>query len=106
MKYDDEVRARSYRFRDEYVAATPAWYRGELHLGFTLLFTCGVIAWCAMQLQAPTLMQWLAVLPILLFGNWAEWAAHRYVLHRPTRLQHDLQTALRGASSILHARHA
>nr|ADE20410.1 putative hydroxylase [Cupriavidus basilensis] len=86
MKYDDEIRARSYRFRDEYVAATPAWYRGELHLAFTLLFTGGVIAWCAMKLQAPTLAQWLAIVPIFLLGNWAEWAAHRYILHRPTRL--------------------
>jgi hypothetical protein len=25
------------------------------------------------------------VVPILLLGNWVEWAAHRYILHRPMR---------------------
>ena len=85
MKYEEDVRARSYKFRDEYVNATPWWYRGEMHLGFTLLFTGGVIVYCLMQLHAPTLAEWLAVIPLFLFGNWAEWAAHRYVLHRPTK---------------------
>ncbi|SAL60145.1 hypothetical protein AWB68_03057 [Caballeronia choica] len=85
MKYEEDVRARSYKFRDEYVDATPWWYRGEMHLGFTLLFTGGVIVYCLTQLHAPTLAEWLAVIPLFLFGNWAEWAAHRYVLHRPTK---------------------
>lgn len=53
-----------------------------MHLGFPLLFTGGVIVYCHMQLHAPTLAEWLAVTPLFLFGNWAEWAAHRYVLHR------------------------
>ncbi len=51
----------------------------------TLLFTGGVIVYCLMQLHAPTFAEWLAVIPLFLFGNWAEWAAHRYVLHRPTK---------------------
>ncbi len=34
MKYEEDVRARSYKFRHEYVDATPWWYRGEMHLGF------------------------------------------------------------------------
>jgi hypothetical protein len=29
--------------------------------------------------------EWLLVIPIALFGNWVEWAAHRYVLHRPVK---------------------
>ena len=28
---------------------------------------------------------WLLVIPIALFGNWIEWAAHRYILHRPVK---------------------
>jgi len=28
MKYEEDVRARSYKFRDEYVNATPWWYQG------------------------------------------------------------------------------
>ncbi|MDB5959266.1 MAG: fatty acid hydroxylase, partial [Massilia sp.] len=41
---DQKIRQRSNRYRDEYLADTPSWYRGEMHLGFTLLFTGGVIA--------------------------------------------------------------
>ena len=29
--------------------------------------------------------EWLLVIPIALFGNWIEWAAHRYILHRPVK---------------------
>ncbi|WP_313035032.1 hypothetical protein [Massilia alkalitolerans] len=80
---DQKIRERSARFRDEYVAATPGWYRGEMHLGFTLLFTGGVIAWCLFQIEDSRWQEWMIALPIFLFGNWAEWAAHRYLLHRP-----------------------
>src|SRR2546426_11970213 len=83
---DDKIRQRSYRSRDEYVAATPGWYRGELHLAFTLLFTGGVIAYSFLKIDHATWAQWLMILPIFLFGNWAGWAGHRYLLHRPTQL--------------------
>jgi hypothetical protein len=82
---DSKIKERSYRFRNEYVAATPAWYRGETHLAFTLLFTGGVIAWCLSRIEASTWQEWLVALPIFLFGNWAEWAGHRYLLHRPSK---------------------
>ena len=85
MDKDLHIEQRSRVFRDEYVAATPRWYRGELHLAFTLIFTGGVLAYCIWRLDHPTLAEWLAIVPMLLFGNWAEWAAHRYLLHRPTR---------------------
>ncbi|WP_179403897.1 sterol desaturase family protein [Burkholderia guangdongensis] len=86
MKSTNEIRSRSYEYRKEYLDETPWWYRGEMHLGFTLVFTCAVIAYCAMQLRSPALTEWAAVIPLFLFGNWAEWAAHRYLLHRPTKL--------------------
>ncbi|TAL52195.1 sterol desaturase family protein [Pandoraea sp.] len=86
MTKDEEIAQRSYRFRDEYIAATPSWYRGELHLAFTLIFTGGVLLYSFLQIHHSTLGQWLMVIPFFLFGNWAEWAAHRYLLHRPTRL--------------------
>jgi hypothetical protein len=82
---EQKIRERSQRFREDYVAATPAWYRGEMHLGFTLLFTGGVIAWCAWHIEQASWQEWMIVLPIFLFGNWAEWAAHRYLLHRPSK---------------------
>jgi hypothetical protein len=36
---------------------------------------------------------------MLLFGNWAEWAGHRYLLHRPTRL---LKAAYRRHCAVHH----
>lgn len=82
---DEKLLKHSQRFRAEYVAATPRWYRGEYHLAFTLLFTGGVAFYSFAHIHQSTWAQWLVVLPIFLFGNWAEWAAHRYLLHRPTR---------------------
>jgi hypothetical protein len=82
---DQKIHERSVRFRNDYVAATPSWYRGEMHLGFTLLFTGGVIAWCLFQIENSRWQEWMIALPIFLFGNWAEWAAHRYLLHRPSK---------------------
>ncbi len=75
--------ARQQRFKQDFVADTPAWYRGELHLAFNVLLPVGVIAWCASQMQSPSPAVWLLVLPVALLGNWIEWAAHRYILHRP-----------------------
>jgi hypothetical protein len=86
MNKHDEFIARSNAFRKEYLDATPSWYRGEYHLAFTLIFTGGVLLYSLFKLAAPTWAEWLVVLPIFLFGNWVEWAAHRYLLHRPTRL--------------------
>jgi Fatty acid hydroxylase superfamily len=74
---------RQQRFRKAFVEATPRWYRGELHLGFTLLVTFGAIAWCWSRISGASAGEWLLAVPIVLFGNWIEWAAHRYILHRP-----------------------
>lgn len=84
MNREQEIIARSQAFRKQYVAETPGWYRGELHLGFTLVFTLSVIGYCAVQLDSTTWQEWLfVVVPMFLFGNWAEWAGHRYLLHSP-----------------------
>lgn len=72
-------------FRQEYRDSTPSWYRGELHLAFTLVFTIGVIVYCAVQLENASVSQWLMIIPVILFGNYIEWAAHRYILHKPVK---------------------
>ncbi len=73
------------RFREEFVRNTPKWYRGELHLAFMLAVTLGTIAFCWSRIENATWAEWLLVVPIFFFGNWAEWAGHRYILHRPVR---------------------
>ncbi|MEI2417834.1 sterol desaturase family protein [Orrella sp. JC864] len=84
MNREEEIIARSRAFRKQYVESTPRWYRGEMHLAFTLVFTIGVIVYCASRLESPSWQEWACVVvPMFLFGNWAEWAGHRYLLHSP-----------------------
>lgn len=84
MNREEEIVSRSHAFREQYRKDTPSWYRGELHLAFTLAFTGGVAWYCAAQIDNVTWQQWVfVVLPMFLFGNWAEWAGHRYLLHSP-----------------------
>jgi sterol desaturase/sphingolipid hydroxylase (fatty acid hydroxylase superfamily) len=72
-------------YRQQYRDSTPSWYRGEYHLAFTLGFTVGVIVYCASRLDNPTAWEWLMVVPMFFFGNYIEWAGHRYLLHRPVK---------------------
>ena len=84
MNREQDIVARSLAFRKTYVEATPSWYRGEMHLGFTLVFTIGVIVYCTGNLSQTYWQEWVfVVVPMFLFGNWAEWAGHRYLLHSP-----------------------
>jgi hypothetical protein len=80
---EQRERQRLANFRREFVDKTPGWYRGEMHLGFTLLVTVGTLLYCWSRIQNATVYEWLLIVPIFLFGNWAEWAGHRYILHRP-----------------------
>jgi hypothetical protein len=81
---DRREQERQQIFRDKFVAETPPWYHGAIHLGFTLL-TTGVAMWLCWTRIHNAGLEWLLVVPIALFGNWIEWAAHRYILHRPVR---------------------
>lgn len=84
MNREEDIVARSRAFRKSYVDSTPGWYRGEMHLGFTLIFTTSVIVYCASRLHNVSWQEWVyVVVPMFLFGNWAEWAGHRYLLHSP-----------------------
>ncbi|MBM3486493.1 MAG: sterol desaturase family protein [Alphaproteobacteria bacterium] len=73
------------RFRSRFVANTPSWYRGEYHLAFTILVSLGTFVFCWTKIQGATTWEWLMIVPIFLFGNWCEWAGHRYLLHRPVK---------------------
>lgn len=79
------ARARLARFREKFREDTPGWYRGEYHLAFTLVFTIGTLLFCASRIENASLWEWLLIAPAFLFGNWAEWAGHRYILHRPVK---------------------
>lgn len=85
MEATHEARARQRlaAFRRKFVNDTPAWYRGEYHLGFTLVFTVGTFVYAWLHIHDASVWEWLLIVPFALFGNWAEWAGHRYILHRP-----------------------
>lgn len=71
------------RFRARFVSETPDWYHGLMHLGFTLTVTIGTVVVCWLNIVGATVWEWLIAVPIFLFGNWCEWAGHRWLLHHP-----------------------
>jgi len=81
--FDVRAKQRLAAFRKKFVIETPSWYRGEYHLGFTLVFTISVAVYAWLHIHNASVWEWLMIVPIALFGNWAEWAGHRYILHRP-----------------------
>ncbi|MCA9915842.1 MAG: sterol desaturase family protein [Anaerolineae bacterium] len=84
-KRDEREIERQKRFRKKFVEETPPWYHGVIHLSSMLAITFGTMWYCIQGLDNPTFWEWMLIPFIALFGNWVEWAAHRYVLHRPVK---------------------
>jgi len=80
---DAREQERQKKYRKQFVADTPSWYHGMYHLGFTLILTIGTLAYCLGQLESPALWEWALIPVFALIGNIAEYAAHRWVMHRP-----------------------
>ena len=72
-------------FREEFIAGVPSWYRGEAQVAILLLLPAGTIYYCWNHIAGATWIEWAMVVPVFLVGNFAEWAAHRYVLHGNVR---------------------
>ncbi len=72
---------RQRKFREQYVAAISRWYNGWVHIG--VMYTAGIagIWYCVSQLQNAT-WEWLLLIPVLIAGNFGEWAMHKYIMHR------------------------
>ena len=72
---------RQRAFRAKYVSEISPWYSGLLHIG--VMYTAGIaaIVWCVSRMENAT-WEWLLILPVALAGNFAEWAMHKYVMHR------------------------
>ena len=78
---EEPLRVRQQRFREEFIAGVPSWYRGEAQVAILLLLPAGTIYYCLNQIAGATWIEWSLIAPILLLGNFIEWAAHRYLLH-------------------------
>jgi hypothetical protein len=72
---------RQRKFREKYVSEINPWYHGLVHTG--VMYTAGIAAiwWCVSRMQNPT-WEWLLIIPVAIAGNFAEWAMHKYVMHR------------------------
>jgi hypothetical protein len=72
---------RQRAFREKYVAQISPWYNGIVHIAVMYTIGIGAILWCLTRMQGPT-WEWLLIVPVAIGGNFAEWALHRFVMHR------------------------
>src|SRR5205085_8911715 len=72
---------RQRNFRRQYVEQISPWYNGLVHVGVMYAAGISAIWWCVSRMQNPT-WEWLLVVPVAIAGNFAEWAMHKYVMHR------------------------
>ncbi|MGH8798979.1 MAG: fatty acid hydroxylase family protein [Casimicrobiaceae bacterium] len=72
---------RQRKFREQYIAAISPFYNGLVHIG--VMYAAGLTAiwYCVSRLQGAT-WEWALLIPVLIAGNFGEWALHRYVMHR------------------------
>ena len=72
---------RQRRFREQYRAAISRYYSGLLHIG--VMYGAGIagVWYCVSQLQNAR-WEWLLLIPVLIGGNFVEWAMHKFVMHR------------------------
>jgi hypothetical protein len=72
---------RQRRFREQYQSDISPLYNGLVHIG--VMYAAGIVAiwYCLTQLQGAT-WEWLIAIPVFIAGNFAEWAMHKYVMHR------------------------
>lgn len=78
--------AERERLRAELVGAIPRWYLPWLHLGVPSSFGLGIIASC-IWLLGPLHAWHLATIPVTyLLANIGEWRAHKYWLHKRSKL--------------------
>lgn len=72
---------RQRKFREKYVSEISPWYHGFVHIGVMYAAGIGAIWWCVSQMQNPT-WEWLLLIPVAIAGNFAEWAMHKFIMHR------------------------
>jgi hypothetical protein len=72
---------RQRAFRAKYVSEISRWYSGLLHI--VVMYGAGIaaVAWCVSRMENAT-WEWLLLVPVAIAGNFAEWAMHKYVMHR------------------------
>jgi hypothetical protein len=72
--------------RAKLVARIPGWYSPWLHLALPSLFGVAIVVGCALLLADVRLWELSTVAASYLIANIGEWRAHKYLLHRRTRM--------------------
>lgn len=86
------MHARTQAFRDDYARrVAPPGYHGGRHALFVALCGGGMFAWTASRLSVADLARfWWLIPATLVVANIVEYLAHRYLMHRDTRLLHAM----------------
>lgn len=71
------------QYRQSFISPT---YNGKLHFAFTVSFSLLVILASLLQLENVTMLQWLTIPITFLYANFAEWAGHRFAMHRKRKI--------------------
>ncbi len=72
---------RQRKFREKYLSEVSPLYNGLVHVIVTYGVGIAAIWWCVSRMQDAR-WEWLVLIPVFLAGNFAEWAMHKYVMHR------------------------
>lgn len=74
------------KYRSEYRKAfISESYKGRLHFLFTASLSVLVIVSCLANLESVSSWEWLTIPLTFLYANFAEWAGHRFGMHRPVK---------------------
>jgi len=91
---------RQRKYRATYRERVAGWYNGWLHIaviyaiGFTALYVY------ISNLHEVLWWEWGVIPVVFLFCNFFEWALHRYVMHRPSRI--PLLRAVYNRHTLMH----
>jgi hypothetical protein len=77
---------RQADFRREYRSRIAGWYNGYFHVAVIYLMGGSALYYYVQHLQAVAWWEWLTIPVLFAVCNLFEWAVHRYVMHRPTKI--------------------
>lgn len=77
---------RQAAFRREYRSRIAGWYNGYFHVVVIYLLGGTLLAYYAQHVTGVAAWEWLAIPVVFLLCNLFEWAVHRYIMHRPTKI--------------------
>jgi hypothetical protein len=72
---------RQRKFREQYKSAISPFYNGLVHIGVMYGAGATAIWYCVKHLHNAS-WEWALIIPVLIAGNFGEWAMHKHVMHR------------------------